>query len=267
MKYRCSKCGYTGDGPDFPHPKPIDGSDCRYVATTDRLVITSNPASPAASLPVEWMDSLQWAQRLPKTGGCAMSAKTVLAVESQLSALRDQVARLERERDAAFAMSRCECAPDECCANLVASKAAPLDVERAMELADEWVVGAIHAALAANTGHISLADPDAAREALRLHLTKELPRRSPDRASIMAGWQPMDSAPKDGRSIWVIDVGSLKPEAGPAHWSGSSWHAGTAADWNGESDAAEKWGYWPTPTHWMHLPPPPALKAMTQEEA
>jgi hypothetical protein len=28
------------------------------------------------------------------------------------------IARLEAERDAAFKMSRCECGPEECCANL-----------------------------------------------------------------------------------------------------------------------------------------------------
>ena len=30
-----------------------------------------------------------------------------------------EIDRLKAERDAAFAMSRCECGPDECCANLV----------------------------------------------------------------------------------------------------------------------------------------------------
>ena len=34
-------------------------------------------------------------------------------------ALKAENARLTRERDEAFRMSRCECGPDECCANLV----------------------------------------------------------------------------------------------------------------------------------------------------
>lgn len=46
MKFRCSKCGYTGEGPAFPHPKPIDGSDCRYVAAINYLA-TQPPSPPA----------------------------------------------------------------------------------------------------------------------------------------------------------------------------------------------------------------------------
>lgn len=50
-------------------------------------------------------------------------------------------------------------------------KASPaVNVDEAMRLADEWVVEAIHAALAANSGHTTLADPDAAREALCAYL-------------------------------------------------------------------------------------------------
>lgn len=44
------------------------------------------------------------------------------AIDVVLAALRDQdaeIARLTRQRDEAFAMSKCECAQDECCANLV----------------------------------------------------------------------------------------------------------------------------------------------------
>lgn len=55
-------------------------------------------------------------------------------------------------------------------AYLAALKAKQIDVEAVMRLADEWVVEAIHAALAANTGHATLADPDTAREALRASL-------------------------------------------------------------------------------------------------
>lgn len=47
------------------------------------------------------------------------------------------------------------------------------DIDEVMRLADEWVIEAIHAALAANTGHDTLADPDAAREALRSALAGE----------------------------------------------------------------------------------------------
>lgn len=41
---------------------------------------------------------------------------------------------------------------------------------QALELADAWVVEAIHEALAANTGKISSADGDSARAALVAHL-------------------------------------------------------------------------------------------------
>ena len=43
----------------------------------------------------------------------------IARLERDLAAARRQKERLREERDAAFAMSKCECGPDECCANLV----------------------------------------------------------------------------------------------------------------------------------------------------
>lgn len=82
---------------------------------------------------------------------------------------------------------------------------------------------------------------------------------------VAAKWQTIETAPKDGTAIWVIDIGALRPEAGPAHWSGSSWHAGTLSDWLDIENAHEKWGYWPSPTHWMPLPEPPTAARASHE--
>ena len=40
-------------------------------------------------------------------------------LRTDVDRLESENERLTRERDAAFRMSRCECGPDECCANLV----------------------------------------------------------------------------------------------------------------------------------------------------
>lgn len=63
----------------------------------------------------------------------------------------------------------------------------------------------------------------------------------------MSEWQPIESAPKDGRGILICKV--------PCdHWSGMF-----VAHW-------DEWGEWAfasdrfvrNPTHWMPLPPSPA---------
>jgi hypothetical protein len=69
-------------------------------------------------------------------------------------------------------------------------------------------------------------------------------------------WQPIETAPKDGTPILAREKG-----AGPAvymmctMWSGSElegWRIPGARGWTNAR--------WFHPTHWMHLPPPPALK-------
>lgn len=71
-------------------------------------------------------------------------------------------------------------------------------------------------------------------------------------------WRPISSAPKDGTTIWVIDTGALSPRAGAAHFVDGEWRAGTPDDWATDEAPEEYWGTYPSPTHWMPLPKPPA---------
>lgn len=48
----------------------------------------------------------------------AQRQKAGTPVYCALLLMCDEIELLRKERDAAFAMSRCECGPDECCANL-----------------------------------------------------------------------------------------------------------------------------------------------------
>lgn len=72
-----------------------------------------------------------------------------------------------------------------------------------------------------------------------------------------AGWLPIESAPRDGRGIIVIDMTAEKPEAGQAWFKHGVW---TAVCPDG-AIALEAEVYramtWPTPTHWRPLPSPP----------
>ena len=60
----------------------------------------------------------------------------------------------------------------------------------------------------------------------------------------MTDWQPIETAPKDGTDIliWDNDFGCMV-----VNWSYRRWWASHDSEDN----------YWPEPTHWMHLPPPP----------
>lgn len=90
---------------------------------------------------------------------------------AQLDALREEVARLTKERDEAREWWGIQdLRVGELVSELAALKAQPTDVDAVMVLADAWVVAAIHAALAANCGNTTLATPNAAREALRAKL-------------------------------------------------------------------------------------------------
>jgi hypothetical protein len=71
-------------------------------------------------------------------------------------------------------------------------------------------------------------------------------------------WQPIETAPKDGRQVLLFSPGSI-PEVVVGKWEtyegdpGEAWwaYAETAlSDLFGEVD--------PEPSHWMPLPPPPA---------
>jgi hypothetical protein len=62
-------------------------------------------------------------------------------------------------------------------------------------------------------------------------------------------WQPIETAPKDGTEVLAV-YKSIH----------SSWYG--VAVWGEPKRGSGKWfwDYAPQPTHWMHLPPPPALK-------
>jgi hypothetical protein len=75
-------------------------------------------------------------------------------------------------------------------------------------------------------------------------------------------WQPIETAPRDGTPILAREKG-----AGPAvymmcaMWSGSElegWRIPGARGWTNAR--------WFHPTHWMHLPPPPALKENNNDQ-
>jgi len=74
-------------------------------------------------------------------------------------------------------------------------------------------------------------------------------------------WRPIETAPKDGTDIlvsggtysWDTDYG---PES-PHTWvSLASWRE---QRWQGENSGGHDEYFFYKPTHWMHLPPPPAL--------
>jgi hypothetical protein len=68
------------------------------------------------------------------------------------------------------------------------------------------------------------------------------------------GWQPIETAPKDGRPLWLCD---LNPPFGMLHrgyvgrWSSRAYQGMNASQW----EDMEKRGT--LPTHWMPLPAPP----------
>jgi len=70
--------------------------------------------------------------------------------------------------------------------------------------------------------------------------------------SVMGGWMPIESAPKDGESILAICGSAYSPLANVTWW---------ADGWTHYSRPDDKWhggvGKW-FPTHWMPLPPLPA---------
>lgn len=93
----------------------------------------------------------------------------------------------------------------------------------------------------------------------------ELKRLTAENEKLRAAlqWQPIETAPKDGTPILAREKG-----AGPAvymmcaMWSGSElegWRIPGARGWTNAR--------WFHPTHWMHLPPPPALKENNNDKA
>lgn len=74
-----------------------------------------------------------------------------------------------------------------------------------------------------------------------------------------SGWQPIETAPKDGCSVLAICGTAYSPLAGVTWWQDG---------WTHYSRPAEKWhggvGKW-FPTHWMPLPAPPEANRRPEE--
>jgi hypothetical protein len=65
------------------------------------------------------------------------------------------------------------------------------------------------------------------------------------------GWQPIETAPRDGTSILAICASAYSPVAGVTWWNEAWTHYSRPAEkWHG---GVVKW----FPTHWMPLPQPP----------
>jgi len=62
-------------------------------------------------------------------------------------------------------------------------------------------------------------------------------------------WKPIESAPKDGRSILLAKAGVW---VGEGYWSDydDTWR-------EPNNNGTDEWGWPLEPTHWMPLPPPP----------
>lgn len=83
---------------------------------------------------------------------------------------------------------------------------------------------------------------------------------------LVGGWKPIESAPKDGTSILVMDNIATGLTSGFADkcWSGNT---SVAAWWQGENNGEGAWVCYMSlprephcafePTHWRELPPPP----------
>lgn len=71
------------------------------------------------------------------------------------------------------------------------------------------------------------------------------------------GWQPIETAPR-GTGILVIDMTAEMPEAGQAWFIHDVWSAVCPVGAIALEPEVYRAMTWPTPTHWMPLPSPPA---------
>jgi hypothetical protein len=61
-------------------------------------------------------------------------------------------------------------------------------------------------------------------------------------------WRPIETAPLDGTHVLVVDENAVSEAR---YIEGHGWYLA-------QNDPTDSWGPGPlTPSHWMHLPPPP----------
>jgi len=76
-------------------------------------------------------------------------------------------------------------------------------------------------------------------------------------------WQPIETAPKDGSEVLIIDMTAISPKPDIAHYGfvpsfNGVWRCGDSELWAKKHElATEMFGFYEAPTHWMPLPPPP----------
>lgn len=70
----------------------------------------------------------------------------------------------------------------------------------------------------------------------------------------MKGWQPIETAPKDGTKI---DLWVHFPEHDEAHRVADAFWDLEDEDWNLHGWLVRQFKFTPQPTHWMPLPEPP----------
>lgn len=74
------------------------------------------------------------------------------------------------------------------------------------------------------------------------------------------GWRSIDTAPKDGRGVMLIDMSAPKPEAGTGWFVFDVWTAVQPIAALALDREVFEAMVWVSPTHWMPLPTPPALE-------
>jgi hypothetical protein len=73
-----------------------------------------------------------------------------------------------------------------------------------------------------------------------------------------SGWQPIETAPKDGSTILIVKADAEVPDACTAHFRNGRWACMTTEDWDASSEEVRDFAwYLNDATHWMPRPTPP----------
>ena len=74
-------------------------------------------------------------------------------------------------------------------------------------------------------------------------------------------WQPIETAPKDGKQILLYRKGAVYPGPTQIGWWNAKWHPFNSntptGRWDGGPTAPTRLGPPTSPNHWMPLPLPP----------